>query len=424
MVYQILSQTLIIKNNKKLLSELIEYLYFNEAASLVHQEIADNLNMEIDENTLSRFDTQNLEVYKVYMTNTKTLNKLSEYVKSLETAHYLSEAGYKVSFTGAINEKDLNSFGNNIIYCRAPGLRNKIKKNVENQNNNPLSFSFTVALSSDDILSKVQVVESEKSVISALTETVFNITEKQNSEKDIIQGLVGSTEQLLKPLTYESRIDGDHWLRKNIRTPLKQRLLNTKAGKDQGRCVEVPIPTHIAKETVNFAEPEDINYGKGLDTFLNTLEKRVHDKINNCSSSQLYNVAPEIYNKAYSFSHQRRLKELNQRYPTLTSREKYMVYHAELAFLSDQESLDSLLENQLSPPFFLEDQFNVKLLRNTVVGQNIQKSINLSADVASKVAGERGAFIKTLAEFCSPDGGKELQNIKDRHGYPNRPSVC
>ncbi len=123
----------------------------------------------------------------------------------------------------------------------------------------------------------------------------------------------------------------------------------------------------------------------------------------------------EKYNKAYSTSHQIKIKELTGRYPTLTSREKYMVYHAELASLSDQENLNSLLENQLSAPLSLEDRFDGKILRNTVVGQNIQKNLNLSADLARKVASERGAFIKTLAEFCSPDCAKVLENIQERH---------
>jgi hypothetical protein len=397
-------------HNTSLLNNLLESPHYNKAASLIHHEIANQLNTAVDNNNISSVGNQDLEVY---MNNPETLNQLSEYVKILETAENISEKDYKVSFTGEKNEKDLNTFCNNSVYSRAPALRSKIKRNLENQNNNPLSF--TVALSSEDILSKVQAIEPENKVISTLTATILDMTEKQNLEKDLIEGLVGSTEQTLRPLTYESQIDGDHWLRKNLRAALKQRLLNTKASNDHARCVELPIPAHIAKETVNFAEPEDINYSQGLDTFLNTMEKRVHDKINNCSPSQLHNMPAEAYNKAYSISHEVKRKELNQRYPTLTSREKYMIYHAELAFLSDQENLDSLVENQLSPPVSLDDQFNGKVLRNTVVGQNIKKNMDLSADVARKVAGERGAFIKTLAEFCSPEGAKVLQNIKDRH---------
>lgn len=397
-------------HNTGLLNKLLESPHYNQAASLVHDNIASELNLELEKNTSSSANTQNFEIY---MNNTEILNKLSEYVKILETAENISEKEYKVHFTGDKNDTDLNSFGNNPIYSRAQGLRNKIKRNLENQNDNPLSF--TVALTSENILSKVQAIEPEKNVMSTLTSTVLDLTEKQNSEKNIIEGLVGSTEESVRPLTYESRIDGDHWLRKNLRAALKQRLLTTKASNDQARSVELPIPAHVAKETVDFAEPDNINYSNGLEIFLKTMEGRVHDKINNCSPSQLYNMPAEAYNKAYSTSHQVKLKELNERYPTLTSREKYMVFHAELALLSDQENLDSFLENQLSPPVSLEDQFNGKVLRNTIVGQNIKKNLNLSADAVRKVAGERGAFIKTLAEFCSPNGAKVLQNIKSRH---------
>ncbi len=276
-------------HNQTLLNNLTKSRYYNDASALIHNDLASKLNIALENNSISGIKDNNSissiseisniseQYIEVHVNNVEVLNKLSEYIKILESANNISEKDYKVSFTGENNEKDLNTFTNNPIYNRAPILRSKIKKNLENQNNNPLSF--TVALSSEDVLSKVQQTHSENQVISHLSATILDITENQGSEKTLIDNLIGSTDKPLKPLTYESQIDGDHWLRKNSRAALKQRLLDTKPSNDQARCVELPIPVHVAKETVNFAEPEDINYSQGLDTYLNTIEKRVHEGI-------------------------------------------------------------------------------------------------------------------------------------------------
>ncbi len=409
-------------HNQTLLNNLENSRFYNQAVTLVHNDLACKLNNALDNKSISDINANNCipsigdisnvtdESIEVHVNNVEVLNKLSKYTKILETAEKISEKDYKVFFTGEQNQDDLNTFTNTPVYNTASTLRKKIKTNLEKQNKNPLSF--TVALSSEDFLSKVQETRPEDEVLSDLRTTVLDITKNPGSEKALIENIVGSTEELLNPLTYQSKIEGDHWLRKNLRAALKQRLLDTKSTNDQA---QVPVPAHDFKEKVNFAEPVDINYSHGLDNYLQTLEERVHNKISECPSADLYHMPAKEYNKAYSTCHKVKIKELNQRYPTLTSREKFMVYHAELASLSDQDNLNSLLENKLSTPLYLEDRYDGKILRNTVVGQNIQKNLNLSADLARKVAGERGAFIKTLAEFCSPDCANVLENIQDRH---------
>ena len=64
---------------------------------LIYDNIAEKLNTAVDNNTISSVDNQDFEVY---MNNTEVLNKLSKYVKILETAEKISGKEYKVFFTG------------------------------------------------------------------------------------------------------------------------------------------------------------------------------------------------------------------------------------------------------------------------------------------------------------------------------------
>lgn len=94
----------------------------------------------------------------VYAQEPRILNKLSKNVKTLEVGDKISESGYKVSFTveKKEKEKDFSTFGETLIYNRQhakPFRVTKLKKNLDNLNATPVSF--TKAFSLEDVLSKV-----------------------------------------------------------------------------------------------------------------------------------------------------------------------------------------------------------------------------------------------------------------------------
>lgn len=92
----------------------------------------------------------------VYAQEPRILNKLSKNVKTLEVGDKISESGYKVSFTGEKKEKDFSTFGETLIYNRQhakPFRVTKLKKNLDNLNATPVSFTKPFSL--EDVLSKV-----------------------------------------------------------------------------------------------------------------------------------------------------------------------------------------------------------------------------------------------------------------------------
>jgi len=97
----------------------------------------------------------------------------------------------------------------------------------------------------------------------AIIERVSNLNEYTSNSKEPLEILTNIVEEVYKapgewvgnfikalPLnfTYNTNIDSDHFLRKELRIALGQRLLNTDLANDTGMSVELPVIAHTKKE--------------------------------------------------------------------------------------------------------------------------------------------------------------------------------
>jgi len=205
--------------------------------------------------------------------------------------------------------------------------------------------------------------------------------------------------------------EADHFLRKYLRTALGQRLLNTGSKNDKSLTVELPPGLHVLKEQfTNFREPSGFSYSNGLTEFLNEILKSVHDGLANTTPAQRRYVSVEQYQAAYTKWYNTKVLEMHDKFPNYTEREKLMIYHAQVARIADQQDLEKFLEYDLST-------FNLK---KSVIGPDVERNINLLADLLRRNAAQRGGFIKTLAEFCSPDCADVINSIQEQHQYSVR----
>lgn len=155
--------------NRSLLGKLLQSKYFEPAAKIIHQEIADNLNAIIsDVNEI-------IPEGKVFFNDPVIIKKLSQYIKTFEVTEILSTKDYKVHFTGELNPKDLNSFGNIVQYNTVGKERDYVKNKLVDVNAAKHTF--------DDVLSAESVLEldlfkdchNDKSkLISKLTNVIEN----------------------------------------------------------------------------------------------------------------------------------------------------------------------------------------------------------------------------------------------------------
>lgn len=285
---------------------------------------------------------------------------------------------------------------------------------MEKLNNN--LPTFTRAVSSEDVLNIVQQKYVSQESLTALTGVVQEIDEKPNIKTEVVKEFLGETTKTVKTLTYNGSIDCDHWLRQYFRTVFGQRLLHTSAKNDCARGVELPPGVHVQKERMSFREPlENFNYTNGIYEFLDILENRTHEIFDNCTPSDLQNVPSKYYKRGYTQCHQEITSYLNKEYSELTSVEKFMVFHAKVCHLSNEVNIENFLENQCSPLFPLDDKFDDKMLRESVVGQALIKNTNLTADFTRQIVEKRGAFVNTLIEISSPECRKILTNLQESH---------
>lgn len=160
---------------------------------------------------------------------------------------------------------------------------------------------------------------------------------------------------LLKPekkavetLTRTSAIDADHSLRKEVRTALGQRLLNTDLKDDKAMSVELPVKLHNLKESfTNFREAENFSYDKGLNEFLKGILKSIHEGLDNCSPEQLHYIPVEDYKEAYTECFDAKIKEMDERYSNISERERFIIYHAQIVRNADQQDLDTFIRNHM-----------------------------------------------------------------------------
>ena len=127
----------------------------------------------------------------------------------------------------------------------------------------------------------------------------------------------------------------------------------------------------------------------------------------NTTPSQRRYVSVEQYQAAYTECFNAKTEEMNERYSNVTEREKLMIYHANVARIADQQDLERFQENHIS----------TLTLRKGALGQKIEKNINTAVDLLRQTAAQRGGFIKTLAEFCSPECAEILNDIQKEHEY-------
>jgi hypothetical protein len=185
-------------------------------------------------------------------------------------------------------------------------------------------------------------------------------------------------------------------------------LLHTDAKRDKSLSVELPIELHKLKEKfTNFQEPTNFSYSHGLTEFLTEVINSIYEVLKNTTPSQRRYVSMEKYQTAYSVCFKAKIQEMKHRYPQFTEREKLMVYHAQVACIADQHDLEKFLENLIST-FTLE---------KGVLGIYFKENQTSAAEVLKLNALQRGSFIKTLAEVCSPECAAVLASIQEQHKY-------
>ena len=113
-------------------------------------------------------------------------------------------------------------------------------------------------------------------------------------------------------------------------------------------------------------------------------------------------VSVEKYQEAYTECFDAKVLEMCEKFPDYTEREKLMIYHAHVARIADQQDLENFQENHIS----------TSTLKKSVLGPDVQININLCADLLRRNAPQRGSFIKTLAEFCSPECAEVINSIQ------------
>lgn len=65
----------------------------------------------------------------------------------------------------------------------------------------------------------------------------------------------------------------------------------------------------------------------------------------------------------------------------------------------------------------MENQISASALKKSVLELSVEKNIDLAVTLLKRNVSQRGGFIKTLAEFCSPDCAQVLLSIQEQHMY-------
>lgn len=338
--------------NRSLLGKLVKNKYFEQSAKIIHQEVADNLNARISD------VSEIIPEGQIFFNDPVIIKKLSQYIKTFEVIEILSTKDYKVNFTGELNPKALNSFGNTVQSNTVGKDRDYVKNKLVDVNAAKHTF--------DDVLSAESVLEldlfkdchnDKTQLISKLTEVVDNFNAYPRTTQENEGRLtLGQKKTDLGRLTYETQIDSDHVIRTPLRTFLQQRLLNGKASNDNSLAVELPIAVHKKKEaSTDFKEGDTITYdsGSGLSPFLDNVETSIGVAIDECSPSELYNVPAEVYKNAYANCIKAKKAEMTSRYPELNQGELLKIYHAHALIATDQYTLDTVYESCEYSPVLL-----------------------------------------------------------------------
>ena len=413
-----LADMIVDAHNTSLLEKLQKSPKFEAAAKLVHQEVGEEINRRLNagpftsdniERVFQEFpglfrDSENNQI-SVYVEEPSILNKLSKYVRLLEIRDEISVPGYPVNFTG--DEKDSNAahfstFGDMVVYNQKSGFREKVKENVKAISNQ--SVSFANALSLEDVLTKVP----EEGQLNTLTRVVTNIINEPQFKEEFLSNFVGNQETSIDSTLYDDKQESDHFLRRYLRTALGQRLLHTDAKNDKSLSVELPPELHNLKEQfTNFREPGDFTYSNGLNAFFEHILTSINEGLASTTPAQRRYVSVEKYQAAYTQCCEAKIQEMADKYPDFTEREKLMIYHAQIARIADQQDLEKFQENHIS----------TSTLKKSVLGPEIETNINLAVDLLRRNASQRGGFIKTLAEFSSPECAQVINSIQEQHQY-------
>ena len=409
-----LAEMLANAHNTSIFNQLTQSPYFDRAARLLHEDLAldltnygntRNSGQESVQNIFDDIpglfhDTQNQQL-AVYVEEPHILNKLSRYVKTLEVAEQISEPGYKVTFTGEKNQKHFSTFAQAGIYNRQRALRQTINTNLAALNANPLSY--TEALSVENVLEKVP---NSADRIDVFTNVMVDVYETPDQWYEILNNLLQPKEKKLETLTYDSAIDADHFLRKELRIGLGQRLLNTNPSDDKSMSVELPVSLHKLKEQfTKFKEPDNFSYANGLSEYLTEILKSIHQGLDQCTPSQLHHIPVEMYKNAYTECFNAKIQEMDERYAGISERERLMIYHAQIIRNCDQQDLEAFIENHTG----------TSTIEKSTLGEQFKTNRNLAADLLRKNSEQRSGFIKTLSEFCSNNCAEIIDFIQQQH---------
>lgn len=330
-------------------------------------------------------------------------------IKGLEAADRISQPDYKVTYTGEKSKSHFCSFGQAGVYNKQQSQRTKVKTDLAAINGKYESDSFKEALSPKAIIEKVSDLDEDTSNSKEPLEVLTNIVEEAYEAPGEWETILEtSLKPKKKPLnfTYKSAIDADHFLRKELRIALGQRLLNTHLANDTGMSVELPVIVHTKKESfTDFKEPADFTYTKGLKYFLTNVLESIHQGLESCTESELQFIPVEQYKAAYTECFNNKIREMDEKYSNLSECERLKVYHALIITNSEQQNLES----------FIEMFMGISKAQEDGLGGYLTKNKNIAADLFRKSSEQKVGFIKTLAEFSSGECSTIFKRIEQQH---------
>ena len=201
-----------------------------------------------------------------------------------------------------------------------------------------------------------------------------------------------------------------------------QRLPTTELTKDSGQCVLLPPSAHRKKEAdgTYFIEPVDSSYEKGIDTFIDFMKNNVNKAIDECTPEELRHVDRAEYKAAYQASYDQKKIELRIKYPGCTSRDIYMIYHANLSALCNHTDLDAAIHKSIKNPFVWETGQMIKdgnqvFIKNEEIGQKLSKVEDNTLETLFVTIKRHALFINSLEEVVSPEAVPFIQKIKERN---------
>jgi len=402
------------EENQILLSSLVKEKYFESAARLLHNEIADRLTATHADSeskvTVTDLDTKN----QIYFNDPVVLNKLSDHIQKFKIAEELSTDKYTVRYMGDRTETDFNSFSNNIRYEERTTARKLVNSKLAAINNKEPTYSQAFTNESVLELEIFETVKNDKSqMITELTKIHDNFVDYPRVDQEE-RFVLKKVETKLEKLTYpaQNETQADHFLRVPLRKALRQRFTYEKSGHDTSLTVELPAKVHNIKETLTlFLENDHVTYdtNSGFLVFLEDIEKSVHLALDKCTPEELYYISAEMYKEAYTNCVKDKKVEMKINYPNLNQGELLMVYHGEALLSLDESTLDTVQRSCMFSPRPMAEA------KSPDIRKAIENNLNLTLELSLKATNQHARFINALIQFANDDCRAALQYIQRRH---------